>query len=248
MGTTYGQQTGKSSNAKRKNMVFSFLLLLSSLVLYEAANYECPINDKKWSGYDVSTISTINWQSCENECCVVEYCDAWTYDDYGYCHLKDDIDDIHPIDDNGSKSGGKCCLSSATDQDSTTEHRPTNPNEARYLERIGVQIGNNGCNCYMKLTICPTGPDGLCCTTEYLDSSHNDFASGDYDIFQGSTLGECDQFQIVDHPIKSMQVHHEGSDGVKIEYWEVFYGNGMTERCDDHYFYDGDEARIISCS
>merc|ERR1712179_202189 len=115
------------------------------------------------------------------------------------------------------------------------------------IERIGVQVGYSGCDCYMKLMICG-GPDRICCMTDYLDSSHNDFVSGDYDIFSGSTLGDCNQFPLQsDRQLTTMTVYHEGLDGVDIDYWEIFYDDNIIEKCNDGNFYDNDDSYEISC-
>ena len=98
----------------------------------------------------------------------------------------------------------------------------------------------------MKLTICG-GPNTLCCTTDYLDSPHDDFHRGDYNIFTGETLGDCYQFLIETQHVTSMQIHHEGFDGVDIEYWEIFYDDGAIEKCDDGHFYDRDDTNTIAC-
>ena len=99
----------------------------------------------------------------------------------------------------------------------------------------------------MKLVICG-GADGISCTTDYLDSSHNDFVSGDYDIFSGSTLGECNQFPLQEgRQQTTMTVYHEGLDGVDIVYWEIFYDDNIIEKCNDGNFYDNDDSYEISC-
>ena len=118
--------------------------------------------------------------------------------------------------------------------------------ELSEIKQIGVQIGEDGCNCDMKVTICG-GPDGLCCQTPPLDSSHDDFNHNQYNLFEGSQIGECLNFPIKNHHVTTMFVEHDGLDGVNISYWDIVYADDVTERCDDYHYYDNHDSKVIYC-
>ena len=98
----------------------------------------------------------------------------------------------------------------------------------------------------MKLTICG-GPNDLCCTTENLNSWGDDFQSWDYDQFTEESLGDCYQFPIKSPNDTSIQIHHEGFDGVDIKYWEIIFDVGKIAQCIDGHFYDRDDTNTVTC-
>jgi hypothetical protein len=118
--------------------------------------------------------------------------------------------------------------------------------ELSEIKQIGVQIGDDGCNFNMKVTICG-GPDGLCCQTPTLDTSHDDFNHNDYNLFEGSQIGECLNFPIKKHHVSTMFVEHSGLDGVEISYWDITYADDVTERCDDQNYYDDQDSNVVYC-
>ena len=114
------------------------------------------------------------------------------------------------------------------------------------VKKIGVQIGDEGCNCNMKVTICG-GPDGLCCQTPHLNTEHDDFNHNDYNLFEGPQIGECLNFPIKKHHATTVFVEHNGLDAVSILYWDIIYSDEVTERCDDNHEYDNEDSKVVYC-
>ena len=125
----------------------------------------------------------------------------------------------------------------------------TNENDVRYLKSIGVQVGDNGCNCWMQLYITwgETWKDH--CLTNYLDTSGNDFKSGEYQIFSSpEILGECYLKKVMANLKTNITIWHTGSDGVDIKYWNLNYVDGERQYCQDGHWYDNiDMDNEISC-
>jgi len=130
-----------------------------------------------------------------------------------------------------------CIVGEAVSQD--------NSGDPITLKSIGVQVGDNGCNCWMyaKLTDYSLSSDVRSCVTNYLDNPGNDFVSGTYQSFSSpESLGDCYQKQFNNrNPIK-MEVFHGGLDGVKIEYWNLQFNDGAKSYCKDDFWYDGNSG------
>lgn len=125
-------------------------------------------------------------------------------------------------------------------------------NNVRYLKSIGVQVGDNGCNCWMKLYIGWGNTVTESCYTNYLDTSSNDFKSGEYQTFSSpEILGECYLKKVIADVNTNISIWHSGNDGVDIKYWTLSYVNGDQQHCKDGNFYDDivaytdDEIRCI---
>jgi len=115
------------------------------------------------------------------------------------------------------------------------------------VRSIGVQIGDNGCNCWMYVELFERW--GSSCVTNYLDDPGNDFVSGTYQIFSSpESLGDCYQKQFKSRNNIKMKVSHGGLDGVQIEYWNVMYDDGAKSYCKDDSWYDGNSKHVdIDC-
>jgi len=118
-----------------------------------------------------------------------------------------------------------------------------------YIERIGVQVGSNGCNCNMRLTICAGEGNSTCCMTDDLDSENNDFESDDYNMFANSTetLGNCTAIAMPAGEMISLIAYHDGSDAVDIDYWDILFGDNTYETCHDGNNYDNDDYYMVYC-
>merc|ERR1712198_561008 len=113
------------------------------------------------------------------------------------------------------------------------------------LKSIGVQVGDNGCNCWMyaELTDYYDSSNVRSCVTNYLDNPGNDFVSGTYQSFSSpESLGDCYQKQFNDRNRIRMQVFHGGLDGVQIQYWNLQYNDGAKSYCQDDHWYDGNSG------
>ena len=87
------------------------------------------------------------------------------------------------------------------------------------------------------------------CLTNYLDTSGNDFKSGEYQIFSSpEILGECYLKKVISNLKTNITIWHTGSDGVDIKYWNLNYVAGERQYCKDGHWYDDiDMDNEISC-
>merc|ERR1712038_1011240 len=94
-------------------------------------------------------------------------------------------------------------------------------------------------NCYFcgmnptgRISLRVTGYQGRTCNTGILDNiGQDDFNRGTISTFQGSSLGECHNFDLASTSFYDihMKLTHSGVDGGKFDWVQVFTDNGRYE-------------------
>ena len=76
-----------------------------------------------------------------------------------------------------------------------------------------------------------------------MDSDSNDFEEGQTSSFQGSELGECEDFDIGTKTDWSgaMTLYHSGLDGGKFEHAKVYTDEGIILMCYFSKFLESDD-------
>ena len=112
----------------------------------------------------------------------------------------------------------------------------------------------------MSLEICG-GENGACCKTGYLNNRGEcDWEDRAYSIFNGTNLGDCQNFPIRNGHVPSMAVIHTNpfnntdcnsticeSDGIQVKYWKINLSDQTKVICRDGTFHDGDVRTISEC-
>merc|ERR1712042_72942 len=101
-----------------------------------------------------------------------------------------------------------------------------------------VQVYTSDCfQCGMsvlgKISLEVTGYGGRICNTGILDNvGHDDYNRGTISTFSGSTIGQCNNFDLTSltssHDIH-MKITHTGTDGGKFDWVQVFTDGGHYE-------------------
>ena len=97
------------------------------------------------------------------------------------------------------------------------------------------------------IKLCGNGP-GRCCVAEHLDNPlGDDFNQGEVSSFTGSTLGECNGFDMgtnVDWT-NAVTIYHGGMDGGQFDYVVVNTQDQMA-KCSFFKFLDGNDSEVGS--
>ena len=103
---------------------------------------------------------------------------------------------------------------------------------------------------YYFFKLCGNGP-GACCLAENLDNPLTaDFTKGEISTFTGSTLGECNGFDMgakIDWA-NAMTIYHSGLDGAQFDS-VVVYTQDLVAKCYFYKFLEGkDSEHGIDCT
>ena len=87
--------------------------------------------------------------------------------------------------------------------------------------------------------------DGFCEILN-LQSSDDNFESGDLDVFYVDELKNCFLFYIPDNVVTKVTVQHHGSDAWLPEYFQMHMDTSAVIQCDDSGWIDNEELHTIT--